>query len=60
MVHAVEDAINDGRSVDLGIGHLSPTISTIAADTAGRCGVFLCPSPFPRISSTVEKKFVHS
>ena len=34
MVHAVEDAIKDGRSVDLGIGHLSPTISTIAADTA--------------------------
>ena len=34
MVKAVEDAIADGRSVDLGIGILSPTISTKAADTA--------------------------
>lgn len=34
MVQAVEDAIADGRSVDLGIGTLSPAISTIAADEA--------------------------
>ena len=34
MVLAVEDAIKDGRSVDLGIGTLSPSISTVAADDA--------------------------
>lgn len=34
MVKAVEDAIADGRSVDLGIGTLSPTISTKAAAEA--------------------------
>lgn len=34
MVLAIEDAIMDGRSVDIGIGSLSPTISTAAADTA--------------------------
>ena len=34
MVQAVEDAIADGRSVDLGIGTLSPTISTKAASEA--------------------------
>ena len=34
MVLAVEDAIKDGRSVDLGIGTLSPSISTMAADDA--------------------------
>jgi len=34
MVLAVEDAIMDGRSVDIGIGTLSPTISTAAADNA--------------------------
>lgn len=34
MVLAVEDAIQDGRSVDIGIGTVSPTISTVAADTA--------------------------
>jgi predicted histone-like DNA-binding protein len=34
MVLAVEDAIMDGRSVDIGIGTLSPTISTVAADQA--------------------------
>lgn len=34
MVLAVEDAIIDGRSVDIGIGTLSPSISTAAADTA--------------------------
>lgn len=34
MVLAVEDAIIDGRSVDIGIGTLSPAISTAAADTA--------------------------
>ena len=34
MVRAVEDAIKDGRSVDLGIGTLSPSISTVAADDA--------------------------
>ncbi len=34
MVQAIEDAISDGRSVDLGIGTLSPAISTKAADTA--------------------------
>jgi len=32
MVQAVEDAIQDGRSVDLGIGTLSPAISTKAAE----------------------------
>jgi len=31
MIQAVEDAIQDGRSVDLGIGKLSPTITTRAA-----------------------------
>lgn len=34
MVLAVEDAIMDGRSVDIGIGTLSPTISTVAAENA--------------------------
>lgn len=34
MVLAVEDAIKDGRSVDLGIGTLSPSISTVAGDDA--------------------------
>ena len=34
MVLAVEDAIQDGRSVDIGIGTVSPTISTVASDTA--------------------------
>ena len=34
MVLAVEDAITDGRSVDIGIGTLSPAINTVAADTA--------------------------
>lgn len=34
MVLAVEDAIMDGRSVDIGIGTLSPTISTAAAENA--------------------------
>lgn len=32
MVQAVEDAIQDGRSVDIGLGTLSPAISTKAAD----------------------------
>jgi len=32
MVQAVEDAIQDGRSVDLGIGTLSPAISSKAAE----------------------------
>ena len=34
MVLAIEDAIQDGRSVDIGIGTVSPTISTRAAETA--------------------------
>ena len=34
MTQAVEDAIKDGRSIDLGFGTLSPAISTKAADTA--------------------------
>ena len=34
LTQAIEDAIKDGRSVDLGFGTLSPAISTIAADTA--------------------------
>ena len=34
MVLAVEDAIKDGRSVDIGIGTLSPAISTAASDDA--------------------------
>lgn len=34
MVEAIEDAIQDGRSVDIGIGTVSPAISTRAADTA--------------------------
>lgn len=34
MVQAIEDAIQDGRSVDIGIGTVSPAISTKAADTA--------------------------
>lgn len=34
MVLAVEDAIKDGRSVDLGIVTLSPSISMVAADDA--------------------------
>lgn len=32
MVQAIEDAIQDGRSIDLGFGTLSPAISTKAAD----------------------------
>lgn len=32
MVQSVEDAIQDGRSVDIGLGTLSPAISTKAAD----------------------------
>jgi len=32
MVQAVEDAIQDGRSVDIGLGRLSPAIRTKAAD----------------------------
>lgn len=34
MVLAVEDAIQDGRSVDIGIGTLSPAISTAASEEA--------------------------
>ena len=34
MVPAIEDAIQDGRSVDIGIGTVSPAISTKAADEA--------------------------
>lgn len=34
MVEAIEDALQDGRSVDIGIGTVSPAISTKAADTA--------------------------
>lgn len=34
MVQAIEDAIKDGRAVDLGIGTLSPAINTKAADDA--------------------------
>lgn len=34
MVRAIEDAIKDGRSCDIGIGTISPTISTVAADDA--------------------------
>lgn len=34
MVLAIEDAIQDGRSVDIGIGTVSPTISTVAAEAS--------------------------
>ena len=34
MVEAIEDAIQDGRSIDIGIGTVSPAISTKAADEA--------------------------
>lgn len=34
MVLAIEDAIQDGRSIDIGIGTISPSISTKAAETA--------------------------
>lgn len=34
MVLAIEDAIQDGRSVDIGIGTVSPTISTVAAESS--------------------------
>ena len=34
MVEAIEDAIQDGRSVDIGIGTVSPTISTVAAESS--------------------------
>lgn len=34
MVHAIEDAMLDGRSVDIGIGTISPAINTKASDTA--------------------------
>ncbi len=33
MVQAIEDAIQDGRRIDLGFGTLSPAISTKAADS---------------------------
>jgi nucleoid DNA-binding protein len=36
MVEAIEDALQDGRSVDIGIGTISPAISTVAADTADK------------------------
>ena len=34
MVNAIEDAMLDGRSVDIGIGTISPAINTKASDTA--------------------------
>lgn len=39
LTQAIEDAIQDGRSVDLGFGTLSPAISTKAADEADKVKV---------------------
>lgn len=36
LTQAIEDAIKDGRSIDLGFGTLSPAISTKAADEADK------------------------
>ena len=34
LIQAIEDAIQDGRSIDLGFGTLSPAITTKSADSA--------------------------
>ena len=64
MVHAIEDAMLDGRPVDIGIGTISPAISTKASDTADgvkvvrKRALFRANANFRNVVDNISLKFI--